>query len=123
MSDALPYMGGTRLPLLGVKLYLNNYLAIKTCLHYSRKRVQLATPANLGLRIILQLFGHTNMSSLFPYTRVTRNPRRHGVKNYLNNYFAMYTWLTRFRIRVELASPAYLGLSIIYMNYLPCIHV
>ena len=38
------------------------------------------------------------------YTRVS-NPRRLGVKNYLINYFAMYTCLTRFRIRVDLASP------------------
>ena len=35
-----------------------------------------------------------------------------GVRNYLNNYFAMYTRLTRSRIRVELAYPAYLGLGI-----------
>ena len=53
------------------------------------------------------------MCSLFPYTRIIRNPRLLGVKNYLNNYFAMYTYLTHFRIRVEHTSPAYLGLSII----------
>ena len=42
--------------------------------------------------------------------RETRNPRLLGVSNYLNNYFAMYKGLTRSRIRVELASPACLGI-------------
>ena len=37
-------------------------------------------------------------------------PRLFGVKKYLNNYFARYKRLTRSRIYVELASPAYLGL-------------
>ena len=50
------------------------------------------------------------------YTRVTRShirmPSLLGVSIYLNNYFAMYKHLTRSRIRVELASPAYLGLEI-----------
>ena len=46
--------------------------------------------------------------------RETRIPRLLGVKNYLNNYFTMYKRLTRFRIRVILASPAYLGLGIIF---------
>ena len=35
------------------------------------------------------------------------------VKNYENNYFAMYTRLTRYRLRLKLGSPAYLGLGII----------
>ena len=53
------------------------------------------------------------MSDMLPYTRETRIPRLLEVKNYLNNNFAMYTCLTRFRIRVELASTAYLVSSII----------
>ena len=40
-------------------------------------------------------------------------PRRLGVEHYLNNYFAMYKRLTRYRIPVELASPAKMGLGII----------
>ena len=40
--------------------------------------------------------------------RGTRIPHLHGVKNYLNNYFAMYTRLTRSRKCVELASPGYM---------------
>ena len=47
------------------------------------------------------------------YTRGTCIPDLLGVKNYLNNYFVIYTRLTRSRIRVDLASPAYLGLRII----------
>ena len=46
------------------------------------------------------------------YKRGTRIPRPLGVKNYLNNYFAMYKRPTRSRIRVELASPVYLGSEI-----------
>ena len=53
------------------------------------------------------------MCDALPYTGGTHIPRLLGVQNYLNNYFAMNTCLTRFRIRVELASPAYLGLCII----------
>ena len=53
------------------------------------------------------------MSDGLPYTRGTRIPFLLGVRNYLNNYFAMYTRLTRSRLRVELASPAYLDLGII----------
>ena len=42
------------------------------------------------------------------------------VKNYLNNYFdIMYSPLTRFLIRLELASPAYLVLIITINIYLP----
>ena len=33
--------------------------------------------------------------------------------NYFNNYFALYACLTRSRIRMELAAPAYLGFEII----------
>ena len=45
------------------------------------------------------------MSDALPYTRQSRIPRLLEDKNYLNNYFTMYTYLTRFRIRVELATP------------------
>ena len=53
------------------------------------------------------------------YTRLTRSHihvglgHLLGVRNYLDNYFAMYKRLTRSRIYVELPSPAYLGLGII----------
>ena len=40
-------------------------------------------------------------------------PHLLGVKNYLNNYFAIYMRLTHYRIRAELGSPAYLALEII----------
>ena len=53
------------------------------------------------------------MSDALPYTGETRIPRLLGVKNYLNNYFTMYTCLTRFRMDVNLASLVYLGLIII----------
>ena len=47
------------------------------------------------------------MSDALPYMRGTRIPRLVGVRNYLTNYFTIYKRLTRSRIRVELASPAY----------------
>ena len=53
------------------------------------------------------------MSNVLLYTRGTCIPHLLGVKNYLNNYLVMYKRLTRSRIRVELASPAYMGLRII----------
>ena len=53
------------------------------------------------------------MPALFPYTPILRIARLFEVKNSLNNYFAMYTCLTRFRIQLKLASTAYLGLRII----------
>ena len=53
------------------------------------------------------------MSDALPYTRGARIPRLRGVRNYLNNYFVMYTRLTHSRIHVELAPFAYLGLGII----------
>ena len=52
------------------------------------------------------------MSDELSYTCGTRIPCILGVKNYFNNYFA-YKPLKRSRIRVQLASPAYLGLGII----------
>ena len=53
------------------------------------------------------------MSDAIPYTRGTHIPRLFAVKKYLNNYFAMYRSMTGSRIRVALASPAYLGLRTI----------
>ena len=53
------------------------------------------------------------MSDTLPYTAEARIHRLLGVKNYLNNYFAMYTCLARFRVGVKLASPVYLELIII----------
>ena len=53
------------------------------------------------------------MSDPLAYTRGSRIPRLLGVRNYLNNYFAMYRRLTRSHIRAELAFPAYLGFGII----------
>ena len=47
------------------------------------------------------------------YMRGTRIPRLLGVRNDLNNNFAMYKRLTRFHIRVELASNAYFGFGMI----------
>ena len=70
-------------------------------------RVELASPAYLGLGIILPI----NVYAL-PYTRGSRNPRLLGVQNHLNNYIA-YKRLARSRIVVELASPTYLRLRII----------
>ena len=53
------------------------------------------------------------MSDPLPYTRETPFPRLLEVKNYLCNYLAMYTGLTRVRMRVKLVSPTYWGLRII----------
>ena len=54
--------------------------------------------------------------------RGTRIPRLFGVRSYLNNSFSIYKRLTPTRIRVELASRAYLGL-VIKIIILPCINV
>ena len=54
------------------------------------------------------------MADVLPYTCGTRSPRLLGVRNYLNNYFAMCKRLTHSRIRVELAAPRLVGVS----NYL-----
>ena len=53
------------------------------------------------------------MSHALPYICGTRIPHLIGVKDYLNNYFAMFSRMSRSRTRVELASPTYLGLRII----------
>ena len=49
------------------------------------------------------------MSDALPYTRGICIARILGIYDYLNNYFALYTRLTRSRIRVELESPASWG--------------
>ena len=53
------------------------------------------------------------MPDIVPYSGGPRIPCLLGVRNYLNNYFAMYKRLTHSCIRVELASFDYLGLGII----------
>ena len=57
------------------------------------------------------------MPDALPYTRGSRIPRLLGIRNYLNNYFAMYKRLTHSRIRVVLTSPAYLGVRNYLNNY------
>ena len=97
----------------------------------SRIRVELASPACFGLGIRKKLFYHVYTSDALPYTEGnkllwhvytydglpytggTRIPCLLGFRNYLNNYVANYTCLTRSRIREELTSPAYLGIGII----------
>ena len=50
----LPYTRGTRIPhLLGLGNYLNNYFAMYNRLPRSCIQAELATPAYLGLRIIV----------------------------------------------------------------------
>ena len=63
------------------------------------------------------------MSDTLPYAHETRIPCLLGVKNYLNNHFAMYTWLSCSRIREYFSSPAYLGSIIIWIINFSCIHV
>ena len=53
----------------------------------------------------------------------TRIARLCGVRNYLNNYFAMDKRMAHSRIRVELAFPVYLGLGIIKIIIFPTIHI
>ena len=53
------------------------------------------------------------MCDAIPYTSGTRITNLLRVRYYLNNYFSISTRLTRSRIRVELASPAYLELGFI----------
>ena len=52
--------------------------------------------------------------------RVTRISRLLGVRNYLNNYFAMYTRRTCSRICVELVSLGYMGFGVhLIINLIP----
>ena len=53
---------------------------------------------------------------------VLTSPTYVGVRNYLNNYFAMYTRLTRSHIHMDLASPTYFWLRMIKVIILPCIN-
>ena len=53
------------------------------------------------------------MSDAHLYTHGSRIDCLLVVKNYLNNYFVMYTRLAGSFIRVYLASPADLGLGIV----------
>ena len=71
------------------------------------------SPPTWGWELFRKLFCHVYTSDALPYTGGTRIPHLLAVRNYFKNFFAMYTRLTRFRIRVELAFPAYLGLGII----------
>ena len=52
---------------------------------------------------------HVRRASIYAWNSILRLLM---VQNYLNNHFAMYNSLTRFCLRVKLASPAYLGLGI-----------
>ena len=57
---------------------------------------------------------HSNVANFRPMcTRGIRIPRLLTVRNNLNNYFFFYEQRMPSRIRVELASLAYLGLGII----------
>ena len=80
-------------------------------------------PRLLGVTNYLNNYFAMYTRLTLPYTRGTRIPHLLEFKNYLNNYYAMYKRLTRSRIRVELASPAYLGLRIIYIFIFRCINV
>ena len=53
------------------------------------------------------------MSDALAYMHGSHIPRLRGVRNYFNNSFVMYTHVTCSRIRLDLASPAYLELRII----------
>ena len=145
MSDSFPDTRGTCIPrILGVKSYLNNYIAMYPRLTHSLMREDLASSAYLGLEIIWMiilpcrnvwrapgytwnshpsltwgyelfkyLFCDVYSSDALSYTLRTRIPCLLGFKNYLRNYFAVYKCLTHPQIRVDFASPAYLGLRII----------
>ena len=54
------------------------------------------------------------MSDALPYRHGIRIPRLLGLKNYLHNYFTVYTRLTRFLIYAKLEAPTNLGLGIIF---------
>ena len=61
---------------------------------------------------------------MLPYTGGTPIARLLGVRNYLNNYFVIYTRLTCSRICVELASPGYMGFGFhLIINLIPHDHL
>ena len=68
-------------------------------------------PRLLGVRDYVNNYFAMFTRLTLTYTRGTRIPHLPGFKNYLSNYYAMYKRLMRSRIRVELASTAYLGLG------------
>ena len=89
-------------PLKWFDNFFLNFLFHQTCINVAICKI----PAKiLTLKSIF--------SNVIITQRGTGMPRVLGVRNDLNNYFAMYKCLTRSRIRVELASPAYSGLRII----------
>ena len=113
-SDALPYTHCSRIPrLLPVRNYLNNYFAMYKCWRVAVYAWNSHSLPTCGWGLFKKLFCYAQTSDALPYTRGTCIPRLRGVRNYLNNYFAMFTRLTRSRIRVYLACFAYLGLGII----------
>ena len=70
-------------------------------------------PRFLGVRNQLNNYFAMYTRMTLPYTRETRLHRLLGVRNYLNNYFAIYTRLTRSHIHADVESLANLGLRII----------
>ena len=81
-----------------------------TRLTRSHVRVELTSFAYFWLGVVqIIILRCVYASDVLPYTRGPRIPHLLGVSNYLNNYVDMYKRLTRSRIPVELASPAYLG--------------
>ena len=70
----------------------------------SHIRVEIASPPAWGYELFKQLFYNVQKSDALPYTHGTRLPRLLGLRDYINNYFAMYKRLTRSRICVEIAS-------------------
>ena len=79
----------------------------------SRIRVELASPAYMGLEIIKIIILpciHDGHAPVYAWNSHAQPPRG---RNCLYNYSAMYTRLTRSCIRVELASPTYLWLGIV----------
>ena len=85
--------------------------------------MELGFHAYLGIGLIKKLFCQVYTSDALPNTGGTQIHHLRGVRNYLNNYFAKFKCLTRTRIRVELACPAYMGVGIIYKIILPSIIV
>ena len=76
-----------------------------THLTRSRTRIKLASPANLGLSIILIINLPCIDFCLIPvYASISHPPPTWGKE--LFNYFALYTRLMRSRIPVELAPPS-----------------
>ena len=93
-----------------------------TPLTHLRKHAELASPAYMGLEIILLIILLCINVCRTPVYAWISHLRLLVVWNYLNNYFATYTGLTSFRIDVELVSPAFFGLGIIQIIILPYIN-